>query len=99
MVVDRYGLASADFSKQVQDKNLATAAASKTSGSSPNKSAAEDTTSFTSATHTVQTLSRTAIQPVPSRQLRVEALRQAVSSAQYKLDSAKVAQALANFDF
>jgi len=58
----------------------------------------EDTTSFTSDQQTVQSLSQTAIQTIPSRQAKVEALKQAVNSAQYQLDSDKIAASLANAD-
>jgi flagellar biosynthesis anti-sigma factor FlgM len=97
MVVDRYGVASANFSQQVQDQSLSTSA-TRSSSSAPATPAAEDTTSFTSATSSVQSLSQTAIQTIPSRQVKVETLRQAVNSAQYQLDTAKIAQALANSD-
>jgi flagellar biosynthesis anti-sigma factor FlgM len=98
MVVDRYGATTAEFSKPVQGKNLPSAAASKSSSSTQVKQTAEDTTSFTSATNSVQALSKVASQSVPTRQSKVEALRQAVTSAQYKLDSAKIAHSIANSD-
>jgi anti-sigma28 factor (negative regulator of flagellin synthesis) len=98
MVVDRFGVATTDFSKSVQSKTLATTATAKSAGSTQAKQTAEDTTSFTAATNTVQSLSKTALQAVPSRQAKVEALRQAVNSAQYQLDSVKISESIANSD-
>ena len=98
MVVDRFGAATTDFSKPVQDKTLATTAAAKSAASTQTKQTAVDTTSFTAATHTVQSLSKTALQATPARQARVEALRQAVKSAQYQLDSDKISQSIAGSD-
>ncbi len=72
----------------------------KTAGEKPQPvakhSTTEDTTSFTSGNSTVQSLGHAALQTVPSRQLKVEALKQAVSSAQYQLDNAKIAESLSN---
>lgn len=96
MVVDRLAAATAQYSQQVQGKSPSTGAASKTSSSAQPKQTADDTTSFTSSTNTVQSLSKTALQTTPSRQVRVEALKQAVKSAQYQLDTAKIAQSLSD---
>ena len=98
MVVDRLAAATAEYSKQVQGKSPSTGAASKTSSSAQTKQTAEDTTSFTSSTNSVQSLSKTALQTTPARQVRVEALKQAVKSAQYQPDSAKIAQSLSDSD-
>jgi flagellar biosynthesis anti-sigma factor FlgM len=98
MVVDRLGTATTDFSESVQSKTLSGPAATKTNGSVQPQQTAEDTTSFTAATSTVQTLSKTALETTPTRQAKVEALRQAVNSAQYQLDSDKIAQSIANSD-
>jgi anti-sigma28 factor (negative regulator of flagellin synthesis) len=76
--------------------------AAKTAGQKPqtvaNHSTTEDTTSFTSGNSTVQSLSQAALQTFPSRQTKVELLKQAVSSAQYQLDDAKIAESLTNAD-
>jgi len=97
MVVDRYGVASTDFSKQVQESGPSTTGVAKSSSSVSPKPAAEDTTSFTSADNSsVQSLTKTALQTIPSRAEKVEALRQAVNSTQYTLDSEKISQSLAN---
>jgi len=98
MVVDRFGAATTDFSKSVQSKTLADAASAKSAGSAQPKQTAVDTTSFTAATSTVQSLSKTALQTTPSRQAKVESLKQAVKSAQYQLDSDKISQSLADSD-
>jgi flagellar biosynthesis anti-sigma factor FlgM len=60
------------------------------------QSTTEDTTSFTSGNSTVQSLSQAALQVIPSRQAKVEALKQAVNSAEYQLDNAKIAESLTN---
>ncbi len=96
MVVDRFAAATADYSGQVQDKRLSTSAAIKNSNSIPTKQTAEDTTSFNATTNSVQELAKAAAQVSPTRQVKVEALRQAVKSAQYQLDSAKIAQSIAD---
>jgi anti-sigma28 factor (negative regulator of flagellin synthesis) len=98
MVVDRFGAATTDFSKSVQGKTLADAASAKSAASAQHKQTAEDTTSFTAAANTVQALSKTALQTSPSRQAKVESLRQAVKSAQYQLDSDKISQSIASSD-
>ena len=98
MVVDRFGVATTDFTESVQSKTLSGPAAAKSAGSVQPKQTAEDTTNFTAATSSTQALSKAAFQPSPSRQVRVEALRQAVNSAQYQLDSDKIAQSIANSD-
>jgi anti-sigma28 factor (negative regulator of flagellin synthesis) len=98
MVVDRFGVATTDFSKPVQGKTLATSATAKSASAAQTKQTAEDTTSFTAATNTVQALGKTALQTTPTRQAKVEALRQAVNSAQYQLDSVKISESIANSD-
>lgn len=98
MVVDRFGATTTDFSKSVQSKSPAGAAPVKSAGSAQPKQTAVDTTSFTAATNTVQALSKTALQTSPSRQAKVESLRQAVNSAQYQLDSVKISESIASSD-
>ena len=98
MVVDRFGATTTDFSKSVQSKTLTGAAPAKSAASVQPKQTAVDTTNFTAATNTVQNLSKTALQTTPTRQAKVEALRQAVKSAQYQLDSDKISQSIANSD-
>lgn len=94
MVVDRFASATAEYSKQVEGKSLTPGAASKSSSSNQTKETAEDTTSFKSATNSIQELVKAAVEVAPSRQAKVEALQQAVKSAQYQLDSAKIAQSI-----
>jgi anti-sigma28 factor (negative regulator of flagellin synthesis) len=98
MVVDRLGSATTDFSKSVQSKSPAGTAPVKSADSAQPKQTAVDTTSFTAATNTVQALSKTALQTSPTRQSKVESLRQAVKSAQYQLDSVKISESIANSD-
>jgi flagellar biosynthesis anti-sigma factor FlgM len=57
---------------------------------------AEDTTSLSSNSGSVNALTQQALQPSPTRAERVTALKQAVSSSEYKLDAGKIADALAN---
>jgi flagellar biosynthesis anti-sigma factor FlgM len=56
----------------------------------------EDKTTLSSTPASVASLAKTALQPSPSREARLEALKQQVSSAQYQLDSAKIAEALSS---
>ncbi len=97
MSINALGVVAVNTPQPVSHEGVAKAATSK----SPvvhHTAVSEDTTSFTSDKQTVQTLSKTAIQTFPSRQVRVEALKQAVHSAQYQLDSAKIAASLASAD-
>jgi anti-sigma28 factor (negative regulator of flagellin synthesis) len=57
---------------------------------------APDATAQATAFRTVNSLADLALQTSPSRQARIEALRAAVRSKQYQLDSAKTAAAMAN---
>lgn len=98
MVVDRYGAATADYSHKVEGKSSATTAASKVPSGTQLKQTEEDTTNFTSSTNSVQSLIKTALQSTPSRQAKVEALRQQVKAAEYQFDSAKIAQSIADSD-
>jgi flagellar biosynthesis anti-sigma factor FlgM len=56
----------------------------------------EDTTTLTSSSDAVQSLTQIALQPIPSRAEKVEQLKQAVNSAEYQLDTAKIAEALSS---
>ena len=58
--------------------------------------ASEDRTTLSSSSESVKSLTKTALQPVPSRQARVEALKLAVNNAQYQLDTAQIAAALSS---
>jgi flagellar biosynthesis anti-sigma factor FlgM len=58
------------------------------------KTSTEDTTTLTSTSDAVQSLTQIALQPLPSRAEKVAQLKQAVNSAEYELDSAKIAEAL-----
>ena len=51
---------------------------------------------FSSDNHTVASLADATLQTFPSRQTKIETLRQAVSISQYKLDTEKIASAIAN---
>jgi flagellar biosynthesis anti-sigma factor FlgM len=93
MRINALGVVNTNLSQQISKDGVEKAPAS-TSSTARHQVASEDTTSFTSDTQTVQSLSQTALQTFPSRQVKVEALKQAVNSAQYQLDSAKVAQSL-----
>ena len=59
--------------------------------------ATEDKTTLSSGT-SVSSLTQAALQTSPTRAQRVENLKQEVKSAQYKLDSDKIAEALSNSD-
>jgi len=56
----------------------------------------EDTTTLTSTSDAVQSLTQIALQPLSSRAEKVAQLKQAVNSAEYELDSAKIAEALSS---
>ena len=56
----------------------------------------EDTTTLRSSSDAVQSLTQIALQPLSSRAEKVAQLKQAVNSAEYQLDSAKIAEALSS---
>jgi len=62
------------------------------------KSHTEDTTTLSSSTDSVNSLTNTALQSVSGRQSKVDSLKAAVSSGQYKLDATKIAEALSSSD-
>ncbi len=96
MVVDRFSPATTDYSQPVQGKSLSVNSAANSVGSTQAAQTTEDTTTFSSSTNSIQALAKAAVQISPTRQVKVEALRQAVNSAEYQLDSAKIAQSIAN---
>ena len=93
MSVNALGVATATSLQQVSSDSVKTFSGSR-SVASRQQPAAVDTTSFTSDKQTVQSLGQAALQTFPTRQQKVEALREAVNGAQYQLDSAKIAEAL-----
>jgi flagellar biosynthesis anti-sigma factor FlgM len=98
MSINGLGVVNIDFNKQVDNDGTGKASVAKTQTSPQLNAGEEYTTSFTSARQTVQSLSQAAIATSPSRQIKVEALKQAVSSAQYQVDSDKIAESLVNAD-
>ena len=98
MAVNLHGLANTGSTSQVDNSNVAKTTNPKNLPFVAKKPRAEDTTNFTSDTTSVKSLTQTALETSPSRQVRVESLKQAVSSAQYKLDADKIAASLADAD-
>lgn len=96
MVVDRFAAATAEYSQQIHSKAVANSAASKAPSSTRTKQTTEDTTSFNADRNSVQGLAKAAVQVSRTREAKVEALRLEVKSAQYQLDSAKIAQSIAD---
>jgi len=96
MSINGLGVVNIDFNQQVD--NNSTGKASPAKSQAQVKTGGEDTTSFTSDPQTVKTLSAAALVPATSRQARVDALKQAVDSAQYQVDSDKISESLANAD-
>ena len=60
---------------------------------------AEDKTTLSSTPAAAQSLTQSALETAAVRASKVEDLKQAVNSAQYKLDAAKIAEALSNGGF
>jgi len=60
--------------------------------------ASDDKATLSSGSDSVKSLTKAALQPVPSREARVESLKLAVNNAQYQLDTAQIAEALSNSD-
>ncbi len=96
MSINALGVVSANSLHPVDNDSAAKPVTSKGQQTARHQVDSEDTTSFTSGKQTVQSLGQTALQTFPSRQVKVETLKQAVNSAQYQLDSAKIAQSLVN---
>jgi flagellar biosynthesis anti-sigma factor FlgM len=97
MSVNGLGIGTVNSVQQTNNDSVGVASGAKGTAARQQVSA-EDTTSFTSNPQTVQSLGQAALQTFPTRQEKVEALRQAVSGAQYQLDSAKISEALVNAD-
>ena len=75
-----------------------TATNAKTTPSVP-AAPAEDKTTLSSTPAAAQSLTQSALETAPSRAAKVADLKQQVNSAQYKLDAAKIAEALSNGGF
>lgn len=95
MNVNGISIVSTDAASKVQ-KDAVSKPVTVTTHSDAKKPTTQDTTNFTSTNHTVQSLTKTALQTFPTREAKVEALKQAVKGAEYQLDSAKIAASLAN---
>ncbi len=95
MTINLNGSPSTDSTRQVDNTSIENTG-TKNVPFVAKKPTTEDTTAFSSDTNAVNSLTQTALQTFPSRQVRVEALKQAVNSAQYQLDADKIAASLAN---
>ena len=67
-----------------------------TSGQASTQGTAQDWTSFHSDSNAVRSLASQALSSPEVRQGTVDALRQSVSSGQYKVDAGKIADAISN---
>ncbi len=98
MRIDNYG-SIAQISSQ-SDSSVASNTANTKNQSIAQKVATEDITTFSSDkssnTDSAQSLTAAALIPTPSRAAKVDELKLAVNNAQYQLDFAKIAEALAN---
>lgn len=85
-----------------QDKTTLSSGASAakdTITSSAGATASGDKTTLSSTPAAAQSLTQTALQTATARAAKVEDLKQAVNSAQYKLDAAKISEALSTGGF
>jgi len=98
VAINLYGPTTTDSTRQVDNTSVDKVATTNTHSVSQKPATQEDTTAFTSDSDAVQSLTKAALEVFPSRQVRVEALREAVSSAQYQLDSDKIAASLVDAD-
>ncbi len=87
VAVDKTTLSSVPTATKAQTTPPASAAAT------------EDKTTLSSTPAAAQSLTQAALQTAASRAAKVEDLKQEVNSAQYKLDAAKIAEALSNGGF
>ncbi len=78
--------------------SVATATDNKSTVSIP-AAPVEDKTTLSSTPAAVHALTQSALQTEASREAKVANLKQEVNSAQYKLDAAKIAEALSNGGF
>ncbi len=112
MRIENYGPTVTDVSKQlnhtnavqtgsIQPRTYSSAAIDRTAFSAGTTAspATEDKTTLSSTPAAAQSLTQTALQTAALRASKVEDLKQAVNSAQYKLDAAKIAEALSNGGF
>jgi flagellar biosynthesis anti-sigma factor FlgM len=86
--------ATAQANKVSNDKTVS----GQTKQAAAQKPSTEDTTTLTSASDSVQNLTKTALQTTPSREAKVASLKLAVNNATYQLDAAKIAESLAGSD-
>lgn len=98
MRVDLFGSTATTEAVQQASKIGTEKAANATNQSKTQAKATEDTTTLSSGSDSVSSLTQAALQTFPTRAQKVETLKLAVNSAQYKLDSAKIAEALSNSD-
>lgn len=101
MRIDAYGITIPGTSTQLETIN-ASKSTSHESKLGVSQTSADDTTTLSSTsakTASIHSLVSTALATTPSRAAKLEALKEAVSSAQYKLDSDKIAEALSSAEF
>jgi len=98
MAINLYGPPAAGPTSQIDGTGLDKAAISQNKSAAPSTVPQEDTTAFSSTATAVDTLTQAALQTVPTRQQKVESLKDAVNGAQYQLDAAKIAASLASSD-
>lgn len=98
MSLDLYGVKTTDSTKQLGSTDLTHASLAKDAAKAKT-SAIEDKATLSTGTDSVKTLTKAALEVTPGRAAKLAALKQAVSTAQYRLDSVKIADALSASDF
>ncbi len=96
MKIDLYGSANTESTKELQTTTLAKSAGPKSQFNT--QSATQDQATLSYGADSVQALATTALGASSARSAKVSMLKQAVNSAQYPLDSAKIAQAISSAD-
>ncbi len=97
MRLDLYGQTATETTKQIGATDLTKAHVAKQQVKATSYGV-EDKTTLSSGAESVSNLAKAALEVTPSRAARVAALKQAVSTAQYQLDTAKIAAALSASD-
>ena len=95
MRIDLYNSTTTEATKQL-DKSQLDKSADLKSQFTTQKTTTEDKATLSSGSDSVTSLSNAALAASPSRTARVESLKQQVSTGQYKLDPAKIADSIAS---
>jgi negative regulator of flagellin synthesis FlgM len=96
MIINLFNAAAATEASGQGSRVKSESAAGTTAQAAGSTGYAEDTTSLTSASDSVQNLKQTALAADPARAAKVQSLKQAVSQGQYSIEPEQIADALSS---